>query len=69
MGKIRRVKKCNTKYLKTLQKVIKLFNDQSEIASEGKYKTIYGEGHPSDLAPIGKVSDDSKVFDRMQLKI
>ena len=37
-----------TKNIKTLyesrEKVIKLFNDYSKIASKAKYKSIYGEG-------------------------
>ena len=38
--------------------VIKLFNDYSWIASETKYRTIYGKGIPSMLAHKTKVSDN-----------
>ena len=45
------------------EKVIKLFNDYSEIVSEAKCKIIYREGLPSDLACV------AKIFDRRRLKI
>ena len=32
------------------EKVIKLFNSYSKIVSEAKYKAIYGDGNPMDLA-------------------
>ena len=55
------------KNIKTLyesqEKIIKLFNDYSQIVSEAKYKTIYQEECSSDLAPV------AKVFDHTQLKI
>ena len=35
--------------------VIKLFNGYSSIVSKAKYKTIHGEGRPSDLATWLKI--------------
>ena len=49
----------NIKFLcESREAVIKLFNDYSWIASETKYRTIYGKGIPSMLAHEAKVSDN-----------
>ena len=58
------------------EKVLKLSSDSSKIVSEAKYKTIYGEGRPLDLACVArvhKVSDikasNRKVFNHKHLEI
>ena len=38
-----------------------MFNDYSKIAFEAKFKTIYGEGCPLDLAQISKISNNKQL--------
>ena len=52
----------------TQEAVIKLFNDNSSIASEPEYKAIYRKWIPSILARVAEVSN-CKAFDATSLKI
>ena len=53
------------------EKVVNLFNDYSNISSEAKYRTIYEEGHPLDLAYIAHIAkvSDCNFFNHKQLKM
>ena len=50
---------------KSCEKVMKLFNDYSKIASKAKYRSIYEEGLPADLATRLKILSSKKIFQRL----
>ena len=49
------------------EKDIKLFNDSYKFASEAKYRSIYGEGLPSDLAMRLKILTPKHMLQRLPI--
>ena len=46
-----------------------MLNDYSKILSEAKYNTIYGEGHPLDLATQLKILILKKMLQRLPIAL
>ena len=56
-------------YNKSREKVLELFNDCCKIASNAKYRSIYGEGHLSELATRLKILTLKQMFQRFPIAL